>query len=97
MGSPKPGFWGESDGDHRPRHHRRRVPAPRQSCTLGRERGEINFPTTATSRVCTRVSLRDGRVFLTDLGSSNGTFVKVNGERAIGHESFVPSASSRSA
>jgi len=28
-------------------------------------------------------------VYLSDLGSSNGTFVKVNGERAVGHESFV--------
>jgi pSer/pThr/pTyr-binding forkhead associated (FHA) protein len=36
-----------------------------------------------------RVSLRDGRVYLADLGSSNGTFIKVNGERAVGHESFV--------
>ena len=36
-----------------------------------------------------RVALRDGRVFLADLGSSNGTFIKVNGERPIGHESFV--------
>ena len=36
-----------------------------------------------------RVSLRDGRVFLTDLGSSNGTFIKVNGERTVGHKSFV--------
>ena len=24
-----------------------------------------------------------------DLGSSNGTFIKVNGERNVGHESFV--------
>ena len=37
----------------------------------------------------TRVTLRDGRVFLADLGSSNGTFVKVNGERGVGHDSFV--------
>ena len=29
------------------------------------------------------------RVFLNDLGSSNGTFMKVNGERAVGHDSFV--------
>jgi len=27
--------------------------------------------------------------YVRDLGSSNGTFVKVNGERPVGHESFV--------
>ena len=60
------------------------------SCTLGRERGDINFPDDGyVSGLHARVALRDGRVFLADLGSSNGTFIKVNGERAIGHESFV--------
>jgi len=61
-----------------------------ESVTLGRERGEINFPDDGyVSGLHARVTLRDGRVFLADLGSSNGTFVKVNGERAVGHESFV--------
>ncbi len=60
------------------------------SCTLGRGRGDINFPDDGyVSGLHARVSLRDGRVFLADLGSSNGTFIKVNGARAIGHESFV--------
>jgi hypothetical protein len=36
-----------------------------------------------------RVARRDGRVSLADLGSSNGTFFKVNRERLIGHELFV--------
>ncbi|HEY1587373.1 MAG TPA: FHA domain-containing protein, partial [Polyangia bacterium] len=31
-----------------------------------------------------RVSLRDERVYLEDLNSSNGTFVRVRGERAVG-------------
>ena len=34
-------------------------------------------------------SIRDSRVYLADLGSSNGSFVKVNGERMVGMESFV--------
>jgi len=54
------------------------------------ERGEINFPDDGyVSGLHARVTLRDGRIFLADLGSSNGTFIKVNGERPIGHESFV--------
>ena len=40
-----------------------------ESCTLGRERGEINFPDDGyVSGLHARVTLRDGRVFLADLG-----------------------------
>jgi hypothetical protein len=66
MGSPNPGYWGKLTviiGAT--------SPAPRSrcsaSCTLGRERGRHQLPTTATSLRCTRVTLRDGRVFLADL------------------------------
>ena len=60
------------------------------SVTLGRERGEINFPDDGyVSGLHAKISTRDGRVFLTDLGSSNGTFLKVQGERALTDESFV--------
>jgi len=60
------------------------------SVTLGRERGEINFPDDGyVSGLHARITLRDGRVYLADLGSSNGTFVKVNGERGVGHDSYV--------
>jgi pSer/pThr/pTyr-binding forkhead associated (FHA) protein len=36
-----------------------------------------------------RITLREGRVYLADLGSSNGTFLKVQGERPLINESFV--------
>ena len=90
MGSPNPGFWGKLTVIIGREITGAAFPLLGESCTLGRERGEINFPDDGyVSGLHARVSLRDGRVFLTDLGSSNGTFVKVNGERAIGHESFV--------
>ena len=90
MGSPNPGFWGKLTVIIGRDITGAAFPLLGESCTLGRERGEINFPDDGyVSGLHARVSLRDGRVFLTDLGSSNGTFVKVNGERAIGHESFV--------
>ena len=45
---------------------------------LGRERGEINFPDDGyVSGLHARVTNRDGRVFLADLGSSNGSFVRI--------------------
>ena len=90
MGSPNPGYWGKLtviigrnvDGSA--------FPLLGDSITLGRERGEINFPDDGyVSGLHARVTNRDGRVFLADLGSSNGSFVKVTGERALQNESFV--------
>ncbi len=90
MGSPNPGYWGkitviigaEVDGSA--------YPLFGDSVTLGRERGDINFPDDGyVSGLHARLFTRDGKVFLNDLGSSNGTFIKVQGERAVDHESFV--------
>ncbi|MCX5741087.1 MAG: FHA domain-containing protein [Proteobacteria bacterium] len=90
MGSPNPGFWGKLTIIIGREVTGAAYPMLGESITLGRERGEINFPDDGyVSGLHARVSLRDGRVFLADLGSSNGTFVKVNGERAVGHDSFV--------
>ncbi len=90
MGSPNPGYWGkitvivgkDVDGSA--------FALLGESVTVGRERGEINFPDDGyVSGLHARVSIRDGRVFLCDLGSSNGTFVKIAGERSLPNESFV--------
>lgn len=90
MGSPNPGFWGKLTVIIGRDVTGAAFPLLGDSVTLGRERGEINFPDDGyVSGLHARITLRDGRVFLADLGSSNGTFVKVNGERAIGNEAFV--------
>ena len=90
MGSPNPGYWGkitviignDVDGSA--------YPLLGDSVTLGRERGEINFPDDGyVSGLHARLSTRDGGVFLADMGSSNGTFIKVQGERELGNESYV--------
>jgi pSer/pThr/pTyr-binding forkhead associated (FHA) protein len=84
MGSPNPGYWGrlalivgrDQDGSA--------FPLFGDSVTLGRERGDILFPEDGyVSGQHARVELRDGRVFLADLNSSNGTFVRVRGEREV--------------
>jgi predicted component of type VI protein secretion system len=36
-----------------------------------------------------RISLHDERVFLTDLGSSNGTFLRLRSERVIATGSYM--------
>ncbi|HWE27208.1 MAG TPA: FHA domain-containing protein [Polyangia bacterium] len=84
MGSPNPGYWGrlalivgrDQDGSA--------FPLFGDSVTLGRERGDILFPEDGyVSGQHARVSLRDGRFFLEDLNSSNGTFIRVRGERVV--------------
>jgi len=90
MGSPNPGYWGkvtviigkDVDGSA--------YPLLGESVTIGRERGEINFPDDGyVSGLHAKVTTRDGKVYLQDLGSSNGTFYKIANERALKNESFV--------
>lgn len=90
MGSPNPGFWGKLTVIIGRDVTGAAFPLLGESVTLGRERGEINFPDDGyVSGLHARISLRDGHVYLSDLGSSNGTFIKVNGERGVGNDSFV--------
>jgi pSer/pThr/pTyr-binding forkhead associated (FHA) protein len=90
MGSPNPGYWGrvsviigkEIDGAA--------YPLFGEAVTVGRERGDINFPDDGyVSGLHARISTRSGKFYLQDLGSSNGTFIKLRGERTIQDGSFV--------
>jgi pSer/pThr/pTyr-binding forkhead associated (FHA) protein len=90
MGSPNPGYWGrisviigkDIDGSA--------FPLLGDAVTLGRERGDINFPDDGyVSGLHARLSIRNGRYYLSDLGSSNGSFVKLRGERHLPEGSFV--------
>lgn len=90
MGSPNPGYWGKLTVILGADVEGSAYPLLGDSVTLGRERGDINFPDDGyVSGLHARVSIRGGRVFVGDLGSSNGTFVKIQGERAIENESFI--------
>jgi len=84
LGSPNPGYWGrlavivgrEQDGSA--------FPLLGDAIMLGRERGDITFPEDGyVSGAHARVSTRDGRFYLADLNSSNGTFLRVRGERVV--------------
>lgn len=59
-------------------------PVPDTGLHLGRERGDILFPEDGyVSGLHCQISYQGGRLFLTDLGSSNGTFLRVVGESEI--------------
>jgi pSer/pThr/pTyr-binding forkhead associated (FHA) protein len=84
VGTPNPGYWGrisvvvgrDVDGPA--------FPLFDESVVLGRERGDILFPEDGyVSGTHAQITLRDGQVFLSDLGSSNGTFARIRGSRVI--------------
>jgi pSer/pThr/pTyr-binding forkhead associated (FHA) protein len=90
MGTPNPGFWGrlsvivgrDVDGSA--------FPLFGDAIVLGRERGDILFPEDGyVSGTHARISLNDGQVLLSDLGSSNGTFLRLRHERNVPNGSFV--------
>lgn len=59
-------------------------PVPDRGLNLGRERGEVLFPEDGyVSGLHCHISSDSGDVFVTDLGSSNGTFVQLLGEAEL--------------
>lgn len=59
-------------------------PVAENGLHLGRERGEVLFSDDGyVSGLHCRLTYEDGQVFLTDLGSSNGTFVRLVGEEQL--------------
>lgn len=90
LGSPNPGYWGrlavivgrDQDGWA--------FPLFGDAVIMGRERGDITFPEDGyVSGTHARVSMRDGRYYLSDLNSSNGTFLRIRGEKVIRSGSLV--------
>jgi len=90
MGSPHRGYLGrislvigrETTGNSHP--------IPPQGIHLGRERGDVVFPEDGyVSGLHCRINSEVGHVFLTDVGSSNGTFVRVSSESYVPQGTFV--------
>jgi pSer/pThr/pTyr-binding forkhead associated (FHA) protein len=84
IGTPNPGYWGrlsvvvgrDLDGPA--------FPLFDETAKLGRERGDILFPEDGyVSGAHCELAVRDSRVYLKDLGSSNGTFLRVRESRVV--------------
>jgi pSer/pThr/pTyr-binding forkhead associated (FHA) protein len=84
IGTPNPGYWGrlsvvvgrDLDGPA--------FPLFEETANLGRERGNILFPEDGyVSGAHCQLSVREGRAFLKDLGSSNGTFLRIRESRVV--------------
>ncbi len=85
MGSPDPGYWGKITLLNGMDINGPAYPLLRTTVTLGRDRGDINFPDDGyVSGLHARVSSKgSGQIVLADLGSSNGTFIQIIGQRAV--------------
>lgn len=61
-------------------------PIPERGVHCGRERGDILFSEDGyvSGLHCSIAKGPDGRIYLTDVGSSNGTFVRLRSERVVG-------------
>jgi pSer/pThr/pTyr-binding forkhead associated (FHA) protein len=89
-GSPHHGFVGRVSlviGRHATGNS---FPIPPHGIHLGRERGDVLFPEDGyVSGLHCRIHAEVGHVFLTDVGSSNGTFVRVSNESFVPQGTFV--------
>ncbi len=64
--------------------------AIKDTVSIGREGNDVNFPDDPfISGHHAQVTYAEGRLNLTDLGSKNGTFLRVNGESVLEHGDYV--------
>ena len=64
--------------------------AIRDIAVIGRENNDINFPDDPfISGKHAQVTFADSALTLTDLGSKNGTFLRIRQEAALGHGDYV--------
>lgn len=57
---------------------------------IGRDGCDVNFPEDLyCSRQHTRVTWTDGKVIVSDMGSKNGSFIKIKGEQRLHHGDYV--------
>jgi len=78
MGSPNPGFLGRISLIIGRDTIGNAYPVPPEGMHLGRERGDIIFPDDGyVSGLHCRIHSAGGQIVLTDVGSSNGTFIRL--------------------
>lgn len=84
MGSPREGLIGRICLVTGRETHGNCYSIPADGLHLGRERGDILFPDDGyVSGLHARIHSEGGKIFLTDVGSSNGTFIRIKAEHAV--------------
>ena len=90
MGSPNPGYWGRVSVLVETGRACEAMPVIGGEFTVGRERGDLTFPTDGyvSSSHC-RIVGDDSGVYLEDRGSSNGTYLRVRSGTVVPFGSLV--------
>ncbi len=90
MGSPREGLVGRICLVTGRDPHGNSYAIPAEGLHLGRERGDILFPDDGyVSGLHARIHAEGGKVFLTDVGSSNGTFIRIKSEAVVESGSMI--------
>lgn len=90
MGSPDPGFLGRISLVIGRDTYGNAYPIPPDGMHLGRERGDIIFPDDGyVSGLHCRLHSTGGQVHITDVGSSNGSFIRITQVTPIGIGSLL--------
>ncbi len=90
MGSPIEGLWGRISLIVGKGRLGNAFPIGGEGVICGRERGNILFPEDGyISGVHMRIHSENGKYFLTDLGSSNGSYLRLKGETALNNGDFI--------
>lgn len=90
MGSPNPGYWGRISVVVSPGQASVAYPVKDRGLVIGREAGDARFPGDGyvSGRHCAVVG-DDSGVYLEDLGSSNGTYLRVRSGDTVPFGSLV--------
>lgn len=90
MGSPNPGYWGRLSLLVDPDASSEAYPIEAEGVMIGREDGDITFPQDGyvSSSHC-KVSGDDSGVYVEDVGSSNGTYMRVRTGAVLPYGSLV--------
>tara|TARA_B100001750_G_scaffold233319_1_gene233413 strand:- start:278 stop:976 length:699 start_codon:yes stop_codon:yes gene_type:complete len=85
MGAEDPGYVGRVRLVVGRESHGASFCIPPEGIHMGRERGDVIFPEDGyVSGLHCRVHPEGGKIWLTDVGSSNGTFFRVGGSHSVG-------------
>ncbi|RJO67317.1 MAG: FHA domain-containing protein [Myxococcales bacterium] len=89
LGSPAGELWGKLSRINTNGRVAENIPLAKPILAIGRDRGDITFPDDGfVSGAHAKLAFRNGQCFLTDLGSSNGTFVQV-AERVLTEKDVI--------
>jgi hypothetical protein len=84
MGSPNPGYWGRVSVMVSRDRAIAAFPLQNEGVSIGREGGDITFPDDGyVSGTHCRIVGDDSGVFIEDLGSSNGTYMRVRSGQIV--------------